>query len=42
MDEFDKRFDRGFNFVLVIGAIFSLLIVVAAITGIYLAIKNWG
>ncbi len=41
-DDFDRSIDRTFNFVLVIGVIFSLLIIVAVITGIYLAIKNWG
>ncbi len=41
-DDFDKSIDRTFNFVLIIGIIFSILIIAAIITAIYLAIKNWG
>ncbi len=39
---FDKKPDQDFTFSLHIGIVGILLIIVAIITVIYLAIKNWG
>ncbi len=41
-NDFDKKFNRSFAVAGVMSVIVTLAIIAVIITGIYLAIKNWG
>ncbi len=40
--DFDKKFNRSFAVAGIMSVIVALAIVAIIVTGIYLAIKNWG